>query len=283
MASPLIRTALYVPAANARALAKAGASGADQVILDLEDAVAPEAKATARDALGLYAGPPPVVRVNGAETPWHGADIDAAVAAGARAILLPKVGSVDAIWALRREIQMRRPHAPVAAWAMIETPQGVLGAAAIAAALGPDGALVLGLNDLAKETGMAQAPGRAPMQGVLTMAVLAARAHGALVLDGVFNDLADDEGFEAECRQGRSFGFDGKTVIHPKQIAPANAIFGPSEAELREAQAIVAAFALPENAGKGVIALGGRMVERLHLGMAEALLAKAAATAERGR
>ncbi len=138
---------------------------------------------------------------------------------------------------------------------------------------------MLGLNDLSRETGMAQERGRAPMLAIMSGAVLAARAHDAGVLDGVFNDLADEEGFIAECRQGRAFGFDGKTVVHPRQIGPANAIFGPTAGEIEEAKAVVAAFALPENAGKGVIALGGRMVERLHLVMAEDLLAVGAAIA----
>lgn len=283
MASRLLRTALYVPAANAKAVAKAPTLGADAVILDLEDSVAPDAKPAARAGLPAFPGAAPVVRVNAAATPWHGEDIDAAVAAGARALLLPKTSSADEVWAFRREIMMRRPSAPIAAWAMIETPAGVLAAPAIAAALGPEGVLVLGLNDLAKETGMAQEEGRQPMLGVLTMAVLAARAHDVGVLDGVFNDLADEEGFLTECRQGRAFGFDGKTVIHPKQIPPANAVFGPTESEIAEAEAIVAAFAAPENHGKGVIALDGRMVERLHLEMAKALLERAAAIAARRR
>ncbi len=281
MTSRLLRTALYVPAANAKAVAKAAALGADRIILDLEDSVAPETKAEARSALALYGGQSPVVRVNAAATEWHAADVDAAVAGGAGAILLPKVASAEEIWSLRREIMVRRPGRPIAAWAMIETPAGVLAATAIAGALGPDGVLVLGLNDLARETGIAQERGRTPMQAILTMAVLAARAHGVGVLDGVFNDLADAEAFEAECRQGRAFGFDGKTVVHPRQIGPANAIFGPAEGEIAEAKAIVAAFAMQENAGRGVIALGGRMVERLHLAMAEDLLARAAAIAEK--
>ncbi len=282
MASRLLRTALYVPAANGKAVAKASTLGADHVILDLEDSVAPDAKAEARAGLAAYGGPAPVVRVNAAATEWHAADIDAAIAAGAAAILLPKASSADEIWALRREIMVRRPGRAIAVWAMIETPMGVLAASSIASALGPEGVLVLGLNDLARETGMAQQPGRAPMLAVLTGAVLAARAHGAGVLDGVYNDLSDADGFLAECRQGRDFGFDGKTVVHPRQIGPANAVFGPGEGEIAEAGSIVAAFALPENAGKGVIALGGRMVERLHLAMAEEVLAKAAAIAEKG-
>jgi len=276
MTRRLLRTALYAPAANARAVAKSAGLGADRVILDLEDSVAPDAKAAARAGLSGFAGSAAVVRVNAASTPWHCDDVEAAVRMGAGAVLLPKAAGAEDVWALRREIMMRRPPAPVAAWAMIETPLGVLNAPAIAAALGPGGALVLGLNDLAKETGMAQDRGRAPMLAVLTAVVLAARAHGALVLDGVFNELADHEGFLAECRQGRAFGFDGKTVIHPSQIGPANAVFSPSPEEIAEARAVVAVFDRPENAGRGVAALGGRMVERLHLEMATAVLERAA-------
>jgi citrate lyase subunit beta / citryl-CoA lyase len=284
MTSRLLRSALYVPAANEKAVAKADSLGADAVILDLEDSVAPEAKNIARTALGVL--PPAtnlrVIRVNAAGTPWHEADIEAAVRAAPYALLLPKVSSTEDIWSFRRLIMLQRPGSPIAVWAMIETPMGVLNTAGIAAALGPDGVLVLGLNDLAKETGMAQQPGRAPMLAVLTASVITARVHGAGVLDGVFNALADDDGFAAECQQGRAFGFDGKTVIHPRQIATANTVFGPSEAEIAEAQAIVEAFAHPENAMKGVIALSGRMVERLHLDMAKALLAKASSIAARG-
>ncbi len=284
MTSRLLRSALYVPAANAKAVAKADSLGADAVILDLEDSVAPEAKAVAQAALGTL--PPArglrVIRVNAAGTLWHEADIEAAVRAAPHALLLPKAATPEDIWAFRRLILLQKPAAPIVVWAMIETPLGVLNTASIAGALGPDGVLVLGLNDLAKETGMARQPGRAPMLPVLTASVIAARAHGIGVLDGVFNAIADEGGFDAECRQGRAFGFDGKTVIHPRQIGSANAIFGPTETEIAEAQAIVEAFALPENAGSGVIALSGRMVERLHLAMARELLARAAAIAAGG-
>jgi citrate lyase subunit beta / citryl-CoA lyase len=284
MTSRLLRSALYVPAANEKVVAKADSLGADAVILDLEDSVAPEAKAAART--GMEALSPAtklrITRVNAAGTPWHEADIEAAVRAAPHALLLPKASSPEDIWSFRRLIMLQRPSAPIAVWAMIETPMGVLNTAGIAAALGPDGVLVLGLNDLAKESGMAQQPGRAPMLAVLTASVIAARAHGVGVLDGVFNALADDDGFAAECQQGRAFGFDGKTVIHPRQISTANATFSPSETEIADAQAIVAAFAAPQNAAKGVIALSGRMVERLHLDMAKSVLAKAALIAARG-
>jgi citrate lyase subunit beta / citryl-CoA lyase len=284
MTSRLLRSALYIPAANEKAVAKADSLGADAVILDLEDSVAPDAKAAARKAVAAL---PPVttlriVRVNAAGTPWHEEDIEAAVKSAPHALLLPKSASPEDIWSFRRLIMLQRPAAPIAVWAMIETPMGVLNTAGIAAALGPDGVLVLGLNDLAKETGMAQLAGRAPMLPVLTASVIAARAHGLGVLDGVFNAIADDDSFAAECQQGRAFGFDGKTVIHPRQIAAANSVFGPSEAEIAEAQAIVEAFAHPDNAMKGVIALSGRMVERLHLDMAKGVLAKAALIDARG-
>lgn len=282
MASRLLRSALYVPAASARALEKASSLGPDAVIYDLEDSVAPEGKAAAREALSAaslvaFAA----IRVNGAGTEWHEPDVEAAVARVPAAILLPKAGAPEDIWAFRRLIALRRPKAPVAIWAMIETPAGVLNAAGIAQALGPGGVLVLGLNDLARETGMAQVPGRAPMQHVLSQAVLAARAHGVAVLDGVFNAIHDTDGFRAECAQARAFGFDGKTVVHPAQIDTANAAFSPSEAEIAEADAIIAAFADPRNAGRGVIALGLRMVERLHLDMAIALRNRADAIAAR--
>jgi citrate lyase subunit beta / citryl-CoA lyase len=276
MNSRLLRSALYVPAANGRAIAKAPGLGADAVIYDLEDSVAPDAKAQAREALAAaplaaFA----VIRVNGAATAHHEEDIAAACRLGPAALLLPKAGSPEDVWAFRRLIALRRPARPIAVWAMAETPLGVLNAPGIAAALGPGGALVLGLNDLAKETGMAQVRGREPMLAVLTQAVLAARAHGASVLDGVYNTLGDPEGFAMECRQGRDFGFDGKTLIHPDQIAAANGIFAPSPEEIAEADAIIAAFDAPGSAGKGVLALGRRMVERLHLDMALALRAKA--------
>ncbi len=284
MTSRLLRSALYVPAANAKAVAKADSLGADAVILDLEDSVAPDAKATARTALAalLPATTLRLIRVNAAGTPWHEADIEAAVRTAPHALLLPKAATPEEIWSFRRLIMLQRPKSPIAVWAMVETPMGVLNTAGIADALGQDGVLVLGLNDLAKETGMAQQPGRAPMLPVLTGSVIAARAHGVGVLDGVFNALDDDDGFAAECRQGRAFGFDGKTLIHPRQIAPANAVFGPSQREIVEAQAIVEAFARPENAMQGVIALSGRMVERLHCEMAQGVLAKAALIAARG-
>jgi citrate lyase subunit beta/citryl-CoA lyase len=273
------RSALYVPAANARALDKARGLEADAIVLDLEDAVAPEAKAAARDAAAAWLASPVsaerVLRINAIGTEWFEADALAAAQALPDAVLLPKASAAEDIWQLRRTLNLHRPARPIALWAMIETPAGLLHAVEIAAALGAGGALVMGLNDLAKETGARHVPGRAPMLAWLSMAVLAARAAGVSAIDGVFGAIADTEGFAAECRQGRDFGFDGKSLIHPSQVAVANAAFAPDDGEIADARAIVAAFARPENAGRGVIALDGRMIERLHLAMAERTLARA--------
>jgi citrate lyase subunit beta / citryl-CoA lyase len=280
----LLRSALYVPAANTRALEKAPALGTDVIIHDLEDSVALEAKRAARGNLAAaHTGQAlRVIRINGAGTPWHEEDVAEAVAVSPRAILLPKVGSATDIDSFRSRNEMRQPTTAIALWAMIETPAGVLNAPAIAAALGPGGALVLGLNDLSRETGMAQIAGRAPMMTVLTMAVLAARQAGVAVIDGVFNALGDEGGFQSECVQARALGFDGKTLIHPAQIAPANQIFAPTDAEIADATAIEALFDDPAHAGRGVLQWQGRMVERLHLDMARAVLRRATQIRQRG-
>jgi citrate lyase subunit beta / citryl-CoA lyase len=279
ISSRILRTALYVPASNRKAAIKAESLGADAVIFDLEDAVAPEQKQEARALLAELPAKGDVyrvIRVNAAGTAWHYADLAAAVASLPDALLFPKVNSGQDIVDMRRNIAAVKPPKPIALWAMIETPQGILNASEISQAVAPSGVLVLGLNDLAKETGMAQVAGRQPMLTAISMSVLAARAAGVGILDGVFNAIENEEGFLAECHQGKAFGLDGKSVIHPKQIAVANAIFGPTDSEIAEAQAIVDAFALPANATRGVIALRGRMIERLHLAMAQNLLKKAA-------
>jgi citrate lyase subunit beta / citryl-CoA lyase len=278
MTSHLIRSALYVPVSNRKAALKAEKLGADAIIFDLEDSVALEQK---REARTFLAELPPsgvalrIIRVNAAGTQWHDDDLIAAISALPQALLLPKVGSQEDVWVFRRQIALQKPQKPIAIWAMIETPAGVLNAAEISDALGPEGVMVMGLNDLAKETGMQQVSDRLPMLAALTMTVLAARAHGVGILDGVYNAILDEPGFAAECQQGKSFGFDGKTVIHPSQIGTANAVFGPNEADIAEASAIVAAFSLPESMAKGVISMDGRMVERLHLDMALKLLSRA--------
>jgi citrate lyase subunit beta/citryl-CoA lyase len=263
------RSALYVPADNARALEKARSLEADCIILDLEDGVAPEAKARARDmacaAIPLLAPREVVLRINPAASPWAKDDLAAAIAAKPDAILLPKAGDAEDVIAAGAGAR------GIPLWAMIETPRAVLNAGAIAEA--GVRALVLGGNDLLKEMGAAHLPDRANLQAAMTLCVLAARAAGIAALDGVHNDIADAVGFAAACRQARDFGFDGKTVIHPSQIGPANAAFTPGAAEIAAARRVLEAFAA--NPGKGVIALDGRMVERLDAEIAGRVLARA--------
>jgi len=281
------RSVLYMPGSNARALEKAREIAADTLILDLEDAVAPEAKAAARDQVcaavkaGGYGRRELVIRTNGVDTAWFGDDLGAAVEANPDAILIPKVSTPETLEQIGAQLDSLKAQPTLRVWAMIETPLAILQAEAIArAARDPRSRLscfVMGTNDLAKETRARFVPGRAPMLPWLTSAILAARAHGLDILDGVYNDLKNEEGFLAECEQGRDLGFDGKTLIHPAQVATANAVFAPDEAELAQAQAIIAAFALPENQGKGAIQLGGRMVELLHAEMARRVVALAQA------
>ncbi|WP_018183295.1 HpcH/HpaI aldolase/citrate lyase family protein [Kaistia granuli] len=285
------RSALYVPGSNPRAMAKAPMLGADVVIFDLEDAVAPSAKeeSRARVAEGVAAlrsgdgtASEIVVRVNGLDTPWIEADLAVIGATRPDGILLPKISRARDLARVRAMIA---PDIAFPLWAMIETPRAVLDPIGIAEAQDerlPLVALVLGLNDLARETGTRQIPGRAPMLPWMMTALAAARAAGLDILDGVFNDIADADGFAAECRQGRDCGFDGKTVIHPKQIEGANAAFAPDAAELAWAARIAGVFDEPDNAGKGVVSVDGRMVERLHAEMAGRLLALAKAIAARG-
>lgn len=281
------RSALYMPGSNARALEKAREIAADVLILDLEDAVAPDAKATAREQVcaavraGGYGRRELVIRVNGPRTPWFEADLAAAAEACPNAILIPKVSDPGTLVEIGNRLTALGADLSVALWAMIETPLAILDVERIArAARDPATRLacfVMGTNDLAKETRARFVPGRAPMLPWLTSALLAARAHGIDILDGVYNEIRDEAGFEAECRQARDLGFDGKTLIHPAQVAPANAVFAPDEAELARARAIIAAFDQPENAGKGAIQLDGRMVELLHAEMARRTVALAQA------
>lgn len=281
------RSALYMPASNARALEKARTLPADVIILDLEDAVAPDAKIAAREqaAAAVKAkgfGPREVViRVNGLDTPWHADDIAAAVEAGPDAVLIPKVSSPTQLLAAGN--MLSRATRSLAVWAMIETPLGILNIAAVAAAARDPstrlGVLVLGTNDIAKETHARILPGRLPMLAALSQVILAARAYGLEVLDGVFNDIQNAGGFGRECEEGRDLGFDGKTLIHPSQIEPCNAAFSPTPDEVAQAQKIVAAFNLPENKGKGVITLDGRMVELMHAEIAQRTVALAGSIA----
>ncbi len=283
------RSLLYMPGANARALEKARSLPADGIIIDLEDAVAPDAKAAARAQAvaavreGGYGRREVVIRVNAPDTPWGEDDLAAAAEAAPDAILLPKVSDTDTLTSVGH--RLRRLGAPerMRVWAMIETPLAILRCEEIArAARDVDtrlACLVMGTNDIAKETRSRQVPGRAPMLPYLAIAVAAARAHELDILDGVYNALQDEAGFRAECEQGRDLGFDGKTLIHPGQIGPANEIFAPAEDEVTPARAIIAAFARPENEGKGVISLDGRMVERMHADIAARTVALAEAIA----
>ncbi|MCW1842075.1 HpcH/HpaI aldolase/citrate lyase family protein [Prosthecomicrobium hirschii] len=278
------RSVLYMPGSNARALEKAKTLEADALILDLEDAVAPDAKEIAREQVcravqdGGYGDRELVIRINGLDTTWGKADLKAAAAAGPHAILVPKVSFADDIYQIGDFLDMNGAAAETRIWAMMETPMGILNAAAIAASVGfPAGrrfaAMVLGTNDLAKETRARIVRGRLPMITWLSQTVQAARAHGLDVIDGVFNDFEDMAAFREECAQGRDLGMDGKTLIHPKQIAVANEVFSPTATEVEWAEKIIAAFALPENAGKGVITVEGRMVELLHAEMAQRTVA----------
>ena len=286
------RSVLYMPGSNARAITKARGLAVDALILDLEDSVAPDAKALAREQVvaavreGGFGGRQVVIRVNGAQTPWGEDDLAAAIAARPDAILLPKVDSAGMIMQAARALREAGAPDSVRLWAMMETPLAILHAESIAAAAADPAsrleALVMGLNDLAKETRARLTPGRGAMIAWMALCVAAARAHGCDILDGVFNDLNNPEGFRAECEQGRDMGFDGKTLIHPGQVAVCNAVFSPEAGEIDNARAILAAFAAPENAGKGVVQLNGRMVERLHAEMAERTLAIAVAVAGQG-
>lgn len=285
------RSVLYVPASNDRALAKLARLDCDAVILDLEDAVAPDAKAAARERLrDLFAEARPgcetVVRINALSSAWGTEDLLAARGMRPDAILLPKVESARDIADAAEALDETDAPAGLRLWAMVETPRAVLRLDDLAEhAREPHSrldCLVAGTNDLVKDTGVEPGPDRRHLVPWLMQIVLAARAGGLDALDGVANDFRDTAAFAAECAAGRAMGFDGKTLIHPAQIAPANDAFAPSQSALAEARAVVEAFAGPHNAGRGVVVLEGRMVERLHLEQAERLLAKAARIAEAG-
>ncbi len=279
------RSCLYMPGANAKALEKAKSLPADVVIFDLEDAVAPEAKADARTAVasaiaaGGYGKREIVVRINGLTTPWAGDDLAAAVAAKPDAILVPKINTAADVAAADAALTKAGASPDMALWAMIESPRAILEIHAIAQAASATRmtTFVMGTNDLAKEMRCQQTPDRAPFLVALSLSVMAARAYGLTVIDGVYNDIPNREGFEAICRQGLALGFDGKTLIHPSQIDLCNAVFAPPPEEIAYAQAVIAAFADPANAGKGVLKVDGKMTELLHLDMARGTVAVAAA------
>jgi citrate lyase subunit beta/citryl-CoA lyase len=280
------RSVLYMPASNLKALEKARTLPCDAVILDLEDAVAPEAKEAAREQAvaavkeGGFGRREVIVRCNGLDTPWGKDDLAAACAAGPDAILVPKVNSAKDVAAYDAAISAAPAH--TALWAMIETCRAVFALDQIAAASKNSRMTtwVMGTNDLAKEMRCRQTPGREPFLGILSLSVAAARAYGLTIIDGVFNGIEDEAGLEAVCEQGVDFGFDGKTLIHPKQIDICNRVFSPSEAEVAWSRAVIEAFKLPENAGKGAIRVEGRMAELLHLAQAERLVAVAEAIRE---
>ncbi|MBL3595502.1 CoA ester lyase [Rhodovulum sulfidophilum] len=273
------RSVLYIPGSKDRALDKARGLPVDAIIFDLEDAVAVEEKPAARTLLaetlkaGGYGGRFRIVRVNGFDTPWGRDDVAAIAGAGADAVLLPKVETTAQLDDLAAAI----PDVPL--WAMMETPKGILNAAALAAHPRLEG-FVMGTNDLAKELGCRFRPDRLALTASLTHCLLAARAHGIVAVDGVYNAFKDEAGLKAECEQGRDLGFDGKTLIHPAQIAIANAAFAPTEAEIDLARRQIAAFEEAERAGQGVAVVDGRIVENLHIVTARETLAKAAAIAE---
>ena len=275
------RSCLYVPGANARAIEKAKSLPADAVILDLEDAVAPDEKAGARDAVldavddRAYGAREVVIRVNALETEWGRDDLNMAVSAGVDAVLVPKITRGKDVRAINRFLNDAGASPELGLWVMIETPLAVLNIKKIAKASAKTrlSGFVMGTNDLAKELDAEPTPDRLAFLFSLSAALAAARAYGLAVIDGVYNDINNDAGLSAECRQGRVLGFDGKTLIHPAQIETANRVFSPSEAELSHARNVVAAFARTENRGKGVISLNGQMVELLHLQQAERLIA----------
>jgi citrate lyase subunit beta/citryl-CoA lyase len=283
------RSLLYMPGSNARAMEKARELPADGVIFDLEDAVAPDAKAKARELImaalkqGGFGRREVIVRINGLDTPWWRDDLTVA-AALPDAILVPKVSGPEQLHEVAKHLVGLRAEASVRIWAMMETPLAMLNARDIAAAASDaDSRLagfVMGTNDLAKDTRARLLPGRVPMLPWLMSCIAAARAYGLDIVDGVYNELGNAEGFAAECRQARDLGFDGKTLIHPQQIAPCNAAFSPPPEEVAWARKIIAAFDLPENAGKGVIQVEGRMVERLHAEMARQVVSIADAVAQ---
>ena len=289
MSSKPRRSVLYMPGSNARALEKAKSIAADSLILDLEDAVAPDAKETARDQVvgavkeGGFGYREVVVRVNGLDTPWGIDDLKAACPAGADAILVPKIDTADDV--VRASEAMDAAGAPekTKLWVMMETCLGMLNAKEIGAAARDTRltGFVMGTNDLAKEIHCEQTLDRAALMPSLGLSMLSARAFGLVIIDGVFNGIQDTDGFLQVCRQGAEMGFDGKTLIHPSQVGPCNEVFTPAEEDVAWARKVIEAFELPENKGKGVVKVEGRMAELLHAEDAKRLVAVAEAIAER--
>ena len=277
----VLRSVLYMPSSNERALEKAKTLSADAIIFDLEDAVAPEAKELARERAcaaagsGEYGKKTLTIRCNGLDTPWGAGDLKAAAAAGPDAVVIPKVSGPEH---LKRIADLA---GDTRVWAMVETPAALFAVREIAAFEQVD-VLVMGTNDLAKELRAALVPGRAPLYPHLATALLAAREAGKMIVDGVYNDVSDLEGFEAECLQGLQLGFDGKTLVHPTQVDVANRVWAPSEDEVDHARRVIDAFAQAEREGKGVVVVDGRMVENLHRDNALRTLATAEAISALG-
>ncbi|WP_313406967.1 CoA ester lyase [Aeromicrobium sp.] len=282
------RSVLYMPGANERALEKAKSIDADALILDLEDSVSPDAKEAGRAnvcaavASGEYGHRELAIRVNSIGTQWHDDDVAAAAKAGPDAILVPKVESAEQVRSLVAAIEAAGAPDSTALWAMIETPQALLHAEDIAAAHERLTVIVMGTNDIVNETYGLHVPGRNPLVlTALSWTLLAVRAAGKVVIDGVYNDVKDAEGFAAEARQGREMGFDGKTLIHPSQVDPANEAFAPSEGDVERAQGMIAAFEEATAAKKGVATFNGKMIEELHIRDAKRILAYAEALQSR--
>ena len=273
-----------MPAANERALEKAKAIAADALIFDLEDAVAPDAKVTARAnavaaaASGEYGRREITIRCNGLSTQWGADDIAAAATSGAAAVVIPKVDSAEYLDEISALLDTNGAPTTMTIWAMIETPTAILDARSICRHPRVN-VLVMGNNDLAKELRTGVMPERTPLLPSLSMALLAARESGKVILDGVYNDVKDEAGFLAEARQGKAMGFDGKTLVHPNQVEPANTVWAPSADEIEFSQTVIAAFRAAEAEGRGVVTVDGRMIENLHVQNAERILAVADAIA----
>ncbi len=279
------RSVLYMPGSNARALEKGKSLPADALILDLEDAVAPDAKAFAREQVvaavkaGGYGHRELVIRVNGLDSPWGAEDLAAAATAGADAILLPKVETAEMVAAAEAKLREAGGSDGQAIWCMMETPLGILNAKEVAGASPQIDCLVMGTSDLVKELQAAHTTLRLPVLASLSVCLLAARAYGLSILDGVHLNLADDAGFLSACEQGKEFGFDGKTLIHPKTLAPANEVFSPSQAEVSFARRIIEAFTAATSEGKALVVLDGTLIENLHVETAKRTVALADAIA----
>jgi citrate lyase subunit beta/citryl-CoA lyase len=282
--SSVLRSVLYMPSSNARALEKAKALPADGIIFDLEDAVAPDAKELARSqaceaaSSGQYGGRTLTIRCNGLDTPWGADDLAAAATAGASAVVIPKVSGAAHLGEVANALEKAGAPDSLSIWAMVETPTAVFDVRDIAG-FERVSVLVLGTNDLAKELRAALVPGRAPLLPHLATTLLAAREAGVTILDGVYNDVKDLDGFEAECRQGMEMGFDGKTLIHPTQVEVANRVWAPSEDEVSHARRVIEAFDEAQRDGRGVVTVDGRMIENLHVANAQRTLAVAEAIA----